>query len=1057
MSTRNGNDPDNNDEENGQQAEEEEEAQQQPKSCPTKITMKENGDDDVRQQRRRPFLSYSTFKKMSQDGEAAAADFAMENGFHVDGNGTLGLQQRHNTICRLIKRFADGRVWIEMGGHELLLRNPMMNSGDDGADDVESTAATTTNQWGNGHDNTATVGSICPAPLTSSLINAAFGGSVGATHHHHNNNNNHLSSCIFANYNNNKASPPASSNHNNHNGNGRMMRPLISSMSAHPERMPFDDFCRQFRCLLDADNAGQGKSFVVEEETARERARRILQHANVPEHRYRLGLSQILLQSETLVHLEGMRTARLTPLITAFQAHCRHNLMCKQLITKRAHFEAALIIQENLQQWQERNRWPWWQLFQHIRPLIPIASLEQKERQWRDQLAHLESELDDMRSQLSCAQLELESTRKAKAMADEWGEQQQRMGVELRAQVEKARAECGEWAKQLEAATCAAHEEMCAQQHDTGWEQHEKTMDIKRELHDALDRAHCAEQKAQQATLQLNDVQSEVEEMRNKNERMEKRLKSAQEELSSVREQLDSMEEANGQLQRQLHECGQRETRKAREVRNELEAKEAEMDTFRIKSQRQIRELESQLDQAKQEISTLHKQKLAWQTRGSSGGGGSGIHALGSSASSICDGSMSDLAQSNSLLNTNRALKRKLSKALTLLNMHSAHAQLASGSVEKNALVRMLRQQLESVEASELHARRAQLTAENEMTQLKSQLNTAICARQNAEQKLALAVHEKNAATAFARDHEEQLKDALKRERCLVERLGLEQIQLRTLLEQIAQLERELRNYKTGLRRADGELAMQAGLNANLVERQKLELLELKMRDLNAELDMEMAQRRHVEVLLNQAKDDIVCGQQQLQDANAARDKEIEAHKQLKRDNLALEQKLNETSRREADMATKHKATKLECIRLDEELRSYVADLKMANKRMEILQAAFTGASGESHHANVGTIGAIGIHSISSMSGGSELGDLDEMLLGEEEEEEGAMVLTTPDGGGMLLMERASATKIHHTQIAAATGTTTQRDSPEFDGANSDTAEGSSSASNGGEEHSNAS
>jgi hypothetical protein len=63
--------------------------------------------------------------------------------------------------------------------------------------------------------------------------------------------------------------------------------------------MPFPTFCRAFRCLLtesgDAANA-QSIAIATNDTSSRECARQILQTAEVPEHRYRLGLSQILLQ-----------------------------------------------------------------------------------------------------------------------------------------------------------------------------------------------------------------------------------------------------------------------------------------------------------------------------------------------------------------------------------------------------------------------------------------------------------------------------------------------------------------------------------------------------------------------------------------------------------------------------------------------------------------------------------------------------------------------------------------------------------------------------------------
>ena len=64
--------------------------------------------------------------------------------------------------------------------------------------------------------------------------------------------------------------------------------------------MPFSSFIRSFICLLKNKEFIE-KNFEEKEEnissiTDRENVRRILKRAGIAEHRYRLGLSQILLQ-----------------------------------------------------------------------------------------------------------------------------------------------------------------------------------------------------------------------------------------------------------------------------------------------------------------------------------------------------------------------------------------------------------------------------------------------------------------------------------------------------------------------------------------------------------------------------------------------------------------------------------------------------------------------------------------------------------------------------------------------------------------------------------------
>uniref|UniRef100_A0A914NQB3 Uncharacterized protein n=1 Tax=Meloidogyne incognita TaxID=6306 RepID=A0A914NQB3_MELIC len=117
----------------------------------------------------------------------------------------------------------------------------------------------------------------------------------------------HLTNCIFAN---NKSYPS-------------MIRP--SSLGGYPERMPFSSFIRSFICLLKNKEFIE-KNFEEKEEnissiTDRENVRRILKRAGIAEHRYRLGLSQILLQRELLEELENKRSVVLLPVLSVFQTY----------------------------------------------------------------------------------------------------------------------------------------------------------------------------------------------------------------------------------------------------------------------------------------------------------------------------------------------------------------------------------------------------------------------------------------------------------------------------------------------------------------------------------------------------------------------------------------------------------------------------------------------------------------------------------------------------------------------------------------------------------------
>nr|CAD2180907.1 unnamed protein product [Meloidogyne enterolobii] len=189
------------------------------------------------------------------------------------------------------------------------------------------------------------------------------------------------------------------------------------------------------------------------------------------------------------------------------------------------------------------------------------------------------------------------------------------------------------------------------------WENDPRTIELRKQLNDALDRERNSQHKLQKTVDELLDARSEIDVKNAKNERLEKRLKNANDELASLREQLDQSMDHRETLERQQFELNLKESRKRTELQRELEAKEDEMEEMRIQFQRKIRNLESTLDDAQLEISSLLKQKkAAWQRN---------------SQSVSMNGSLLDLAQNNSP--ENRTLKGKLARAMALIQSSKIH------------------------------------------------------------------------------------------------------------------------------------------------------------------------------------------------------------------------------------------------------------------------------------------------------------------------------------------------------------------------------------------------
>uniref|UniRef100_A0A1I8BHN0 Uncharacterized protein n=1 Tax=Meloidogyne hapla TaxID=6305 RepID=A0A1I8BHN0_MELHA len=268
----------------------------------------------------RPFLSYKNFKKNSQeklDSFKGEENILNENNNVTSTYSIVQLLKGGHSLCKVIKQFSDGRIWIEIGGHELL---------------------------------------------------------------------------------------------------------LMQTVNLNTE-------------ILQEDKEEENNNNSIDE---RENVRRILKRAGIAEHRFRLGLSQILLQRELLEELENKRSVVLLPLLSEFQANCRKYLTSKRMQNEREKVEAIRIIQWNFERWKDLKKSEWWKLFVNIRPLIPVSSADARERRLREHLAQLELELDELRSEHSRAQLELESALKSKQIAEKWSEEIGQRNKKLIVELEEA-------------------------------------------------------------------------------------------------------------------------------------------------------------------------------------------------------------------------------------------------------------------------------------------------------------------------------------------------------------------------------------------------------------------------------------------------------------------------------------------------------------------------------------------------------------------------------------------------------------------------------------------
>ncbi|KDE02890.1 hypothetical protein MVLG_06575 [Microbotryum lychnidis-dioicae p1A1 Lamole] len=153
----------------------------------------------------------------------------------------------------------------------------------------------------------------------------------------------------------------------------------------YPNRLPFSEFRRRFELLapglipkgfFDGGQASQT----------------ILHHLQLSPESYRLGLTKVFFKAGILAELEERRDEYLSGVVTRIQATCRRFIVQRQANKVLNRANAVRTIQRNARIYNELRAWPWWALFQRVRPLLAAARSDDEMRRKEEELSKTKEE-----------------------------------------------------------------------------------------------------------------------------------------------------------------------------------------------------------------------------------------------------------------------------------------------------------------------------------------------------------------------------------------------------------------------------------------------------------------------------------------------------------------------------------------------------------------------------------------------------------------------------------------------------------------------------------------
>lgn len=85
---------------------------------------------------------------------------------------------------------------------------------------------------------------------------------------------------------------------------------------------------------------------------------------------------QVFFRAGVLGQMEELRDERLSKIVSWMQAYIRGYLSRKDYKKLQDQRLALVVVQRNLRKYLQIRTWPWWKLWQKVKPLLNVTRIE---------------------------------------------------------------------------------------------------------------------------------------------------------------------------------------------------------------------------------------------------------------------------------------------------------------------------------------------------------------------------------------------------------------------------------------------------------------------------------------------------------------------------------------------------------------------------------------------------------------------------------------------------------------------------------------------------------
>lgn len=356
-----------------------------------------------------------------------------------------------------------------------------------------------------------------------------------------------------------------------------------------------------------------------------------------------------------------------------------------------------------------------------------------------------------------------------------------------------------------------------------------------------------------------------------------------------------------------------------KELRHEIQQREEELEDARTGYSKKVKLLEQQLEQE-------HEERLGFLRE---------RHEHEAKIMALQD--MLDRAGDEDQI---AKLKRDLRRTKALLRDAQLMIEKAQNEGTNKVLVRQLKNQLEDAEFARTAAMKARQNSELELADTVVQLEDVSRAKSDLEERHLRQGRERADLASQLQESEEELHDVMRKYKASVAAVSTDQITIQDQAGSIQELEEE----RNKLREQLAEMSQRVeSLDQDNVSSLAAKRLEMKIREMESKLELEMTTRSRLDTQISRLKETIEKLSREAEEARLREQSSQESQKRMSRQLRELREDYTTVQGKEAELGQRKQDLEKQLEVAEVEAMTVRTDLKLAMKRIEDLQVAITG------------------------------------------------------------------------------------------------------------------